>query len=77
MPDDTPENRALFESVANDPSCYLGTDEYGNVWYARMQSDGSQIWVRARGTVIIDAGINSTPKTYNPQTGLCRPERSW
>lgn len=77
LPVDTPENRALFESIANDPSCYLGPDEHGNVWHARMQSDGSQIWVRTRGTVITDAGVNSTPQSYNPKTGLCRPERPW
>ena len=27
---DTPENRKLILSVANDPACHLGTDKYKN-----------------------------------------------
>ena len=45
---DTPENRALLEDVANDPANFRGTDKYGNEWYTKIQSDGSQVWVESR-----------------------------
>lgn len=31
--EDTPENRKLIETVANDPANYRGKDKYGNDWY--------------------------------------------
>lgn len=73
---DTPENRALLESVANDPNNRLGDDIHGNTWYAKTQVDGCQIWVRVRGTIITDGGVNTTPRTWNPITGLCKPTQS-
>ena len=70
---DTPENRQLLEEVSNNTNNYLGTDKYGNDWYAQSQSDGSQIWVEVRNGIIFEGGINEEPKTWNPQTGLKKP----
>lgn len=70
---DTPENRQLLEEVSNNTNNYLGTDKYGNDWYAQSQSDGSQIWVEVRNGIIFEGGINEEPRTWNPQTGLKKP----
>ncbi|MFC4435990.1 hypothetical protein [Cupriavidus respiraculi] len=45
---DTPANRKILETVANDPSAILGTDEYGTTWAARLNPDGTQTWVAPR-----------------------------
>ena len=70
---DTPENRALLEDVANDSANFRGTDKYGNEWYTKIQNDGSQVWVESRNGSIFEGGINNTPKTWSPETGLKKP----
>jgi len=72
---DTPANRQLLESVANDPSAVLGTDKYGTTWAAKINPDGTQTWVGIRGGKVSYGGINQTPKSFNPQTGLASPTR--
>lgn len=67
---DTVENRALLESVANNPENYLGVDSLNTQWYAQTQSDGSQIWARVWDGSIFNGGINETPRSWNPVTGL-------
>ena len=67
---DTPANRALLEGLANDTRAVLGPDRFGNTLAARLNPDGTQTWVRYRNGVIINGGVNPTPRTYNPQTGL-------
>ena len=67
---DTPENRALLESVANNPNNYLGTDSMNTQWYAQIHSDGSQIWARVWNGFIFNGGINAVPREWNPVTGL-------
>ena len=69
---DTPENRKLIENVANDPANYKGKDKYGNEWYSRNESDGSQVWVITRNGRIQNAGKNSTPRNWEPETGYSR-----
>lgn len=69
---DTPENRKLIETTANDPANYKGKDKYGNEWYSRMESDGSQVWVSTRAGRIQNAGKNSTPRNWDPETGYSR-----
>ena len=70
---DTPENRALLEDVANDPANFRGTDKYGNEWYTKTQSDGSQVWVESRNGNIFEGGVNDIPKPWNSNTGLKKP----
>ncbi len=67
---DTAANRELLQSVANDPAASLGADQYGNTWSARTLSDSTQAWTETRGGTIINAGVNTTPQPFNPQTGL-------
>ncbi len=72
---DTPENRSLLEHAANDKQNCLGTDMHGNEWYAETLNDGKQIWATVRNNEIRNGGINNTPKTFNPKTGLSSPNK--
>jgi RHS repeat-associated protein len=73
MPDDTATNRALLTDTANNPANRLGTDQYGSDWYARTREDGSQIWARVQSTGIRSGGVNPSPGTWDPLTGLYWP----
>ena len=70
---DTPANRALLTNLVNDPANLLGTDQWGSDRYAQTQGDGTQIWARVQSTGIRSGGMNPTPGTWNPITGLTRP----
>jgi hypothetical protein len=59
---DTPANRTLLESTAQNPGNYVGMYN-GNKVYARTQSDGTQVWVYERNGVIQNGGVNTTPWT--------------
>ena len=67
---DIPDNRSKILNVANDKKNYLGRDARGNDWYAKTESDGSQIWVRTRNGKVDNAGVNTTPRTWDDETGL-------
>lgn len=69
---DTPANRELLLSVANSAANFLGHDEYGNAWYAKILETGKQIWVQVWGKLIRNGGINNIPKLFNSKTGLSR-----
>jgi len=58
---DTPANRQLLQDVASNPANRVGTDMYGTTWWSRNRSDGSQVWVRTRGGVIQNGGVNPAP----------------
>ena len=66
---DTPENRALLESVANNSECYVGEDSFDVGWYSQTQEDGSQVWVRVYKNTISDGGVNIIPRSWDPITG--------
>lgn len=66
---DTPGARYLLESTTAN-KYYYGHDMYGNAWYQQMQTNGSQIWVEVRSNVIIDGGINGTPRSWDLMTGF-------
>lgn len=61
--------------VASDEGNYLGTDKYGNEWYTKIQSDGTQVWTQVRNGEIRNGGLNQSPKTFDPQTGLSSPSK--
>src|SRR5690606_24248461 len=63
----------VLQRVADDPKTTLGTDRHGNTWSAQQNKDGSQTWTQTRNGEIRNAGVNETPRTYNPETGLSRP----
>ena len=67
---DSPANRALLEGLANDINAVLGSDRFGNVWAARLNLDGTQVWVQYRNGIIMNGGVNATPRLYNAITGL-------
>jgi len=71
---DTPGNRQLLKDVANDPGARLGTDRFGNRWSARTNPDGTQTWAQTRNGEIINGGVNQTPRTFHPETGLSTPK---
>ena len=48
----------------------LSPDKYGNNWSAKIRSNRTQIWIQTRNGKVINGGLNQTPKTYNPNTGL-------
>jgi YD repeat-containing protein len=72
---DTPLNRQIIVRTANDAKAYLGTDKFGNKWYAKTLPSGAQAWASVRGTEIRNGGINPAgqTKTFNPTTGLTAP----
>ena len=67
---DTPTNRMLIKNTANNQKNFLGIDSKGTSWYAQMQADGSQIWVQTYNGIITNAGLDETPRIFNPQSGL-------
>ncbi|AJG98882.1 hypothetical protein LF65_02296 [Clostridium beijerinckii] len=73
LTEDTPENRKILEDVANNEENYLGSDKYGNEWYAKVNEDGTQTWVQVRGTEIRNGGVNELPIGFDINTGLSSP----
>jgi filamentous hemagglutinin len=72
---DTPGNRTLLETVANDPNAVAGKDKYGTVWSSSVQADGTQVWVGVRNGKVSYGGVNQVPKEFNSQTGFSSPTR--
>jgi hypothetical protein len=71
--EDTPVNREILINIALNADNYLGTDKWGNNWYAKTQADGTQIWVQVRNGEIINGGFNNISRPWNTLTGFCRP----
>jgi filamentous hemagglutinin len=72
---DTPASRKLLRDTSSNKEIYLGKDKYGNDWCEETRSDGSQVWVLVRNGKIRNGGLNPTPRTFNPQTGLSSPTK--
>ena len=72
---DSDLNRALIENTGNDAGASLGTDKFGNQWYAKSLSNGAQVWAEVRNGKIINGGINKSPRAFNSQTGLNAPQK--
>ena len=70
---DTPANRTLLIDTAGNSSNLLGTDKWGNDWYAKTQPDGTQVWASVREGKITNGGLNVTPRSFDPMTGLSSP----
>jgi hypothetical protein len=67
---DTPENRQSLLDIVNSPENLLGTDTFGNRWYAKALPDGTQLWGTVRNGVVQNGGLNSTPRTFGSISGL-------
>jgi hypothetical protein len=63
---DTAVNRQILIDAANRPGNFLGSDRFGNDWFAETRTDGTQIWVRLRGNKITNGGMNPAPKVIDP-----------
>ncbi len=72
---DTLSNRAMIERVANAENARLGKDQFESDGYAQTEADGRQIWVQVRDGRLWNAGVNTSPRTFDPKTGLCAPEK--
>ena len=69
---DTAINRKLLIETANNIENFLGVDQYGTNWYAKILPNEKQVWVAARNNLIRNGGVNETPKIFNSKTGLAR-----
>ncbi len=70
---DTPANREMLLGITKEASSYLGSDQFGNQWFAIITVDGKQIWTQTRANEIINGGLNLIIRTFNPLTGLSQP----
>lgn len=69
---DTPTNRKIITDITTDVKNYLGTDQYGNHWFAKILDNGQQAWAQTRNGIIRNCGLNAIPNTYNPVSGLSK-----
>jgi hypothetical protein len=60
--DDNALNRQRLISAASRRENFLGTDRFGNAWYAEDLADGTQVWVRVGGNRIINGWLNDSPR---------------
>ncbi len=68
--EDTLLNRCKIINVVSNMGNFLGQCERGSLWFAKTLEDGTQIWAEVRKGIVRDAGINKTPRFFNPSTGL-------
>jgi filamentous hemagglutinin len=69
---DTPQNQQTLLNLVNNPVNSLGTDQFGNQWFAETLPDGTQLWGSVRNGVIQNGGLNTIPRSFNPATGLSK-----
>ena len=69
LPDTEANRRSLIGTASNERN-YLGTDKWGNDWYAETRPDGAQVWVQVRTGRIVNGGLNQPARAWNPASGL-------
>ncbi|MBP9764966.1 hypothetical protein KBD08_01385 [Candidatus Babeliales bacterium] len=73
LKDNTETRQQIVNLVRDKRNCY-GQDRHGVVWYAKRESDGTQLWAEVNPTTyrVRNCGINSTDniRTWNPLTGF-------
>jgi filamentous hemagglutinin len=74
--EDNGVNRQTLIDVANQPANLLGTDRFGNAWFAEIGSDGTQIWAQVHDGKITNGGFNLTPRVFqlSPSTAASRSD---
>ena len=72
--EDTPVNRRALVEVANRPANLVGTDRFGNFWFAEIRADGTQVWVQVRDNMIINGGQNPTAQDFRSQPAGRAPD---
>ena len=68
----TIENQQALVKLTNSPANSLGTDRFGNQWFAEMRPDGTQLWGSVRKGVIQNGGLNTTPRDFDSNAGLSK-----
>jgi hypothetical protein len=68
--EDTFLNRREIVKTFSQKENHLGTNQWGNDFYAKMRKDGTQTWVEMRGNRLENAGRNEIPIEFHPKTGL-------
>lgn len=67
---------AIFDcvrcSTTYSPIKGLGTDQFGNQWYAKILPDGSHLWGSVRNGVLQNGGLNTTPRELLIRLPDCR-----
>jgi filamentous hemagglutinin len=61
---DSPVNRQALLEVASRPANLVGTDRFGNFWFAETRADGTQVWAQVREDMIVNGGLNHTPQDF-------------
>lgn len=67
---DTPKNRQDLIDLASSIKNFLGLDQHGTEWYAKIIENGKQLWATVRNELIRNGGMNDVPLIFNPKTGL-------
>jgi filamentous hemagglutinin len=62
---DTPVNRQALLDVASNPANLVGTDRFGNSWFAETRADGAQVWAQSRQNMIVNGGLNRAPQDFH------------
>ncbi|MBI2387529.1 MAG: hypothetical protein HYV14_16185 [Elusimicrobia bacterium] len=60
---DSLENRKMLSETAGDKSNFIGEDKFGNKWFSKLRSDGTQVWTKVRNGKIENGGVNTKPLT--------------
>jgi len=71
---DTPEHQLLVQDLITQQKNFLGKGPWGEEWYARLLSDGRQLWAEVSKGKLRCAGIRRTPVAFDPRIGLSTPQ---
>ena len=71
---DTLENQLLVYDLITHNENFLGIGPWGEEWYARLLSDGRQLWAEVYHGKFRCAGIRQTPGAFESGTGLSTPQ---
>ena len=63
--EDTLANRQALVEAASQFENFMGSDRFGNSWFAELRADGSQVWVQVRDNKITNGGVNVTPRNFH------------
>jgi filamentous hemagglutinin len=63
--EDTAVNRQTLIEIANRPPNLVGTDRFGNAWFAELGPDGTQIWAQVRDGKVTNGGFNPAPRVFH------------
>ena len=71
---DTMLNRHIIARTYLKKENFLGKEQWGNEWYAKLRSDGRQAWSKWNDGRLISGGLNPTPIEFHPLSGLSKPK---